>query len=422
MSATVIIGSQWGDEGKGKITDILAEKCDYVVRYQGGNNAGHTVVVGNDTFKLHLLPSGVIHKKKCMIANGVVLDPRALINEINDMESKNITVDLVIDPLTTLIFPYHNILDGISEDTLKDKKIGTTKKGIGPAYEDRIGRRSIRFIDLLDRDLFNKKLHTAFEIKKKIIEKVYEQRFSLVENEVFEEYFALGQKLKKYMGDVSLLVSKGVKTKNILFESAQGTFLDIAYGTYPFVTSSHPIAGSVFANVGFAAQNLNVVAVVKAYTTRVGEGPFLCELNDLLGEQMRKAGHEYGTTTGRPRRCGWLDLVMLKYSNRLNGFSSIAITKLDVLSGLDKIKVAISYTLDGKEVDYPLTIEQLERCSVTYKEFDGFSIDTSIKNYSHLPIEARDYLEFIEKYLDVPISMVSIGPEREATIIKNEIK
>jgi len=400
----------------------LAEKVDYVVRFQGGNNAGHTVVVGNDVFKLHLLPSGVIHKKKCMIANGVVLDPRVLVNEIDALEKKGIKVDLVIDPLTTIILPYHNVMDGIAEASLKDKKIGTTGKGSGPAYEDKVGRRSIRFIDLFDVEVFRKKLHENFELKKKIVEKVYERKFELDEEKIFTEYLMLAHKLRKYEGDVSHLVHEGIKNKKIIFESAQGTFLDITYGTYPYVTSSHPITGSVFTNIGFPPQKLEVVAIVKAYTTRVGSGPFLTELTDVTGEHLRDKGHEFGTTTGRPRRCGWLDLVMLKYSNRLNGFTSLAITKLDVLSGLEKIRVADKYILDGVEVNFPLTIEQLERCQVEYQEFDGFTIDSDIKDYNELDINARKYLEFIEDYLGVPISIVSIGPGREQTIIKKEIK
>jgi adenylosuccinate synthase len=412
---TVIVGSQWGDEGKGKITDILAEKADYVVRYQGGNNAGHTVVVGSEVFKLHILPSGVIHGKRCMIANGVVLDPRVLVKEIRSIEDKGIPVDLVIDPLTTLIMPYHNFMDGISEASLKEK-IGTTGKGIGPAYEDKVGRRAIRFIDLFSGS-FRDKLHDNFELKKKISQKVYGIKFDLDEDSVYEEYLELGKNLRKYIGDVSKLIYEA-KNKKIIFESAQGTFLDITYGTYPFVTSSHPISGSVFSNVGFPAEKLDVIAIVKAYTTRVGSGPFLTELKDKTGEHLRDKGHEFGTTTGRARRCGWLDLVMLKYSNRLNGFTSLAITKLDVLSGLDKIKVAVKYTLEGKEVEYPLTIEQLERCEVEYKEFKGFNVDPNEKKIEELMPAAREYLEFIEDFLKVPISIVSIGPKREETILR----
>jgi len=414
------VGSQWGDEGKGKVTDILAEKADYVVRYQGGNNAGHTVVVGNETFKFHLLPSGVIHGKKCMIANGVVLDPRVLIEEIEALRERGIEADLVIDPLTNIILPYHNVLDGISESSMGKSMIGTTKKGIGPAYEDKYGRRAIRFIDLLSKEVFRKKLHENFELKKKTVENVYNQKFELDEHQIFEEYTALAEKLRKYLGDVSKLVSEA-KDKKVIFEGAQGVFLDIAYGTYPFVTSSHPLSGAVFADVGIPPRKLEVVAIVKAYTTRVGKGPFLAELHGEEGDKIRETGNEYGTTTGRPRRCGWLDLVMLKYSHRLNGFSSLAITKLDVLSGLDKIKAATSYKMAGKEAEFPLTIEQLEKCEVIYKEFNGFTITGKEKKYSDLDGNAREYLEFIEKYLGVPISLISIGPKRSETIIRKKI-
>ena len=356
-----------------------------------------------------------------MIANGVVLDPRVLIKEIETIEKKGINVDLVIDPLTSIIMPYHNLLDGISETMLKDKKIVTTKKGIGPAYSDKYGRTSIRFIDLLDKDVFKKKLHDNFSLKKKIVEKVYEQKFDLDEDQIFSEYCKLGDRLRKYLGDVSSFVYEGLDAKNIVFESAQGTFLDIAYGTYPFVTSSHPISGAVFSEIGFGPRELQVIAIVKAYTTRVGSGPFLAELNDKTGEKIRDIGKEFGTTTGRPRRCGWLDLVMLKYSNRINGFSSLAITKLDVLSGLDKIKVAVKYTLSGKGINFPLSLKQLEKCQVEYKEFNGFEITGDEKSYEDLHENARLYLKFIELFLDVPISLVSIGPKRSETIIKKEI-
>lgn len=419
ISKLVIVGSQWGDEGKGKITDIFSKKADYVVRFQGGNNAGHTVVVGDEVFKLHLLPSGVIHKKKCMIANGVVLDPKVLLDEIKGLKEKNIEVDLVIDPLTTIIMPYHRLIDGLSETALGSKMIGTTKKGIGPAYEDKYGRRSIRFVDLLDQEVFKRKLHENILHKKNII-KAYNQEIQLNEDEIFEDYNNYANKLRKYLGDVSKLIYDS-DDKKVIFESAQGTFLDITYGTYPYVTSSHPISGAVFTDIGIPPQKLTVVAIVKAYTTRVGEGPFLAELNNEIGEKIREVGREYGTTTGRPRRCGWLDLVMLKYSTRLNGFTDLAITKLDVLSGLNKIKVATKYTRNGDEVEFPLTIDQLKKCEIEYTEFDGFNITGNEKTYDEIDLNAKKYLEFIEKYLSVPVSIVSIGPKRSETIIKKEV-
>jgi len=418
MKSVVVVGSQWGDEGKGKVTDILAKKSDCVVRYQGGNNAGHTVVVGDDIFKLHLLPSGIANGKKCCIASGVVLDPRVLIQEIETVKTKGIDVDLMIDPYTTIILPYHNVLDGISEKSLGDKKIGTTKKGIGPAYMDKYGRNAIRFIDLINEEIFRKKLHENFILKKKIVEDVYKQEFDLDEDKIFSEYVEIAKELKPFLGDVGGYV----QDKTVLFESAQGTFLDITYGTYPYVTSSHPISGAVFTDVGISPRKMKVVAIVKAYTTRVGEGPFLTELHDKVGEHLVEVGHEYGTTTGRKRRCGWLDLVMLKYSNRLNGFTDIAITKLDVLSGLDVIRVATKYRKDGVEANFPLSIEQLDGVKVEYVDFPGFRLSGEEKNYSDLPQNAKNYLQFIEDTLNVPISIVSVGPKRNETIIKREVE
>ncbi|MBU0756845.1 MAG: adenylosuccinate synthase [Nanoarchaeota archaeon] len=413
----VVVGSQYGDEGKGKVTDILAKDADYVVRYQGGNNAGHTVVVGTEVFKLHLLPSGVIYGKPSLIASGVVLDPRVVVQEVAKMKAMGKEVDIMIDPLTSIIMPYHNVMDGISETALKDNMIGTTKRGIGPAYADKYSRKGIRFVDLLDKDIFKKKLHENFILNKKIAEKVYGTDFGLDEDEIYKEYTNLAQQIKKYLGDVSKVVHDNIDSKKIVFESAQGTFLDITFGTYPYVTSSHPISGAVFTDVGFAPRRLDCVAIVKAYTTRVGSGPFLTELFDEDGKHMLDIGHEYGTTTGRPRRCGWLDLVMLKYSTRLNGFTSLAITKLDVLSGLKKVRVAVRYMIEGREVEFPLTIDQLEKCTVEYREFDGFTIDTNAKTLEELEPNARQYLRFMEDFLGVQISIVSIGPKRDETII-----
>lgn len=417
IGGLVIVGSQWGDEGKGKVTDIMCEKSDLVVRYQGGNNAGHTVVVGEEVFKFHLMPSGVVHGKKCCIANGVVLDPRVLMKEIKEVQKRGITVDIMIDPLTQIILPYHNELDGASEKELDDKKIGTTTRGIGPAYKDKYGRDGIRFIDLLDEKLFAKKLKKNYEHKKNILDKIYGIEIECTYEGILEEYNALADKLRKYLGDVSKEVYDSIHTKKVLFESAQGTFLDISYGTYPYVTSSHPISGAVFTDVGFPPTNLDVIAIVKAYTTRVGSGPFLCELNDEVGDHLVNVGQEFGTTTGRKRRCGWLDLVMLKYSNRINGFTDLAITKLDVLTGLEKIKVGVKYTMDGEVVNFPLTIDQLEKCIVEYKEFDGFTITGKERTYDELEENAKIYLKFIEDYLGVKISIVSIGPKRSETII-----
>lgn len=416
--ADVIIGTQWGDEGKGKITDILAKKADFIVRYQGGNNAGHTVVVKDKTYKLHLIPSGVIHEKHCLLGNGMVIDPEVLLGEIENLKKEGIKLKLSIDPLANIIMPYHKVLDGVSESVLQSKKIGTTNRGIGPAYEDKYGRRGIRFIDLFDKKIFEEKVKDNFRLKRKMVEKVYKRKFRLSRKKVISDYLEYADKLRKYLKDVSLTIYQAIENnKKVLFESAQGTFLDITYGTYPYVTSSHPLTGGIFTDVGIPPRELNVTGVVKAYTTRVGSGPFLTELVNKTGEQIRDIGNEYGTTTGRPRRCGWLDLEMIKYAKRLNGLNQIAITKLDVLSGVAKIKVALGYKLRGKKVSFPLTINQLKKCKVLYKEFNGFEISPSTKTYKDLPKNAKVYLKFIEKYLNTPISIVSIGPKRSETII-----
>jgi len=420
-TANVIYGTQWGDEGKGKITDILAKNADYVVRYQGGNNAGHTIVVKDKTYKLHLIPSGVIHEKHCLLGNGMAIDPEVLLDEIESLKKDGIKLNLSIDPLVNIIMPYHKLLDGISESALKSKKIGTTKRGIGPAYEDKYGRRGIRFIDLLDKTVFEDKVNENFKLKRKIIENVYKHKFGLSKKKTVSDYLGYADKLSKYLKDVSLTVYEALENnKKVLFESAQGTFLDITFGTYPYVTSSHPLTGAIFTDVGIPPQKLNTTGVVKAYTTRVGSGPFLTELLNKTGELIREKGKEYGTTTGRPRRCGWLDLEMIKYAKRLNGLDQIAITKLDVLSGIKKIKVAVSYSLKGKKVSFPLTINQLEKCKVQYKEFDGFDVSPNTKTYNDLPKNAKVYLSFIENYLNSPISIVSIGPKRSETILINK--
>ncbi len=413
VTPTIIIGSQWGDEGKGKITDLLSNDADLIVRFQGGNNAGHTIVVGEEVFKLHLLPSGVVMGKKNCIASGVVIDPFVLLEEIEKIENRGINIDLTIDPYCHMILPYHKEIDQSSESKLGNKKIGTTGKGIGPCYADKINRTGIRFVDFLDRDQFKNLLEINVEKKNSQYENCF---FSA--KDIFEKYLPLIPKLGKYLGDVSGIVYKNLKSKKIIFEGAQGTMLDISHGTYPFVTSSNTISGGVFTNVGFPPMNLNTVGIVKAYTTRVGSGPFPTELNDEMGEQIRKVGHEFGTTTGRPRRCGWLDLELLKYANRLNGFKQIALTKLDVLSGIEKIKVATSYKLNEKLMGYPLTVSQLESVSPVYKEFPGFEFDQDISDYNKLPKEAKEYIEFIEDQLNVPVKIVSTGPKRQQTIVR----
>ncbi|MFH1391916.1 MAG: adenylosuccinate synthase [Candidatus Diapherotrites archaeon] len=418
MSGTVIIGSQFGDEGKGKVTDFYGNNADLVVRYQGGNNAGHTVVIGNRILKFHLLPSGVAQGKRILIGAGVVLDPRVLKKEIENFKDK---VDLGIDPRTHIIMPWHNLEDEGREDSRGKTKIGTTKRGIGPAYADKAQRVGIRFEDLVDKNRLAEKIRDIFQVKKAILEKVYELKLPFDENSVLEEYSKLGKLFKPMLSDVSLEVCTALdQGKNVLFEGAQGTFLDNDFGTYPFVTSSHPISGGVSTGVGMPLNKIErIIGIVKAYTTRVGFGPFPTELKDEIGNHLVEKGNEFGTTTGRKRRVGWLDLPMMKTSMRLNGFSEIAITKLDVLSGLEKIKVCTSYTVGDKKIDlFPYSNKGLENAVANYEEFDGFKITGKEKNYSELDENARKYLDFIEKGIGAPIKLVSIGPEREETILK----
>ncbi len=421
MPAKVIIGAQWGDEGKGKITDMLSADADMVVRFQGGNNAGHTVIVDGKVFKFHLIPSGVIYDKPCLIASGVVLDPKVLLKEIAVLRENELEAKLQIDPHTNIIMPWHQQLDAAKEQGLGDRKIGTTKKGIGPCYAERITRTGIRFMDLLDSHLFRQKLESNYASSALILKGVYGQEPLQSQDQIYADYMAMAEQLRHCLADVGGLVNAAIaEGKNVIFEGAQGTFLDISYGTYPFVTSSHTISGGVFVNVGIPPQPLDSIGIVKAYTTRVGSGPFLTELHSEIGEHIRTVGKEFGTTTGRARRVGWLDLVMLKYAHRLNGFTQLAITKLDVLSGMEKIKVAVDYLLDGVSVSFPLSLSDLERCEAVYEEFEGFEIDSSMRTWEELPLAARKYLRFIDEYLGTNSTMISVGPGRKETILLPE--
>ena len=418
MPGTVIIGSQFGDEGKGKVTDYNSDKVDLVVRYQGGNNAGHTVVVEDKIFKFHLLPSGVVQGKRTLIAAGVVLDPRVLKKEIADLGGK---IDLGVDPRTHIIMPWHNLEDSGREESRSKIKIGTTKRGIGPCYADKCQRIGIRFEDLIDKNRLAEKIRDVYPIKKAILEKVYNLKLDFDENSVLEEYSKLGVEFKKYLSDVSMEVCEALEQKkNVLFEGAQGTFLDNDFGTYPFVTSSHPISGGAPTGVGIPINSIeSVIGIVKAYSTRVGNGPFPTELDGEEAHTLREAGGEYGTTTGRPRRVGWLDMPMMRTSMRLNGFTEVAITKLDVLSGLGKLKIAKSYTVGDKEINYfPYSNKGLEQAKPNYIEFEGFTISGKEKTYAELEPNARKYLEFIEKEMKCPIKIIGIGPGREETIVK----
>ena len=418
MPGIVVLGAQWGDEGKGKIIDFLGENCSAVVRFQGGNNAGHTVVVGEKTFKFHLLPSGIVREKQCMLGSGVIIDPKVLLQELEKLNGE-MKINLSIDPRCHIIMPYHVLRDG-AEEAKAGKKIGTTGRGIGPCYADRASRKSIRFEDLVDERKLKQKLQEIFPIKKEILEKVFGIQVPFSEEQVFKEYSEYGRKLKPFLKDVSIECSHLMQNgSQVLFEGAQGTFLDLSYGTYPFVTSSHPTIGGLFSGVGIGIQGINrIIGVSKAYCTRVGAGPMPTELEGKLADSLREKGKEYGTTTGRPRRIGWLDLVQLNAAKRLNGLTELAITKLDVLSGLKEILVATHYEFDDKKIDFvPYSTDELDECLPVFKHLNGFALSGKEKSFSELPIEAQDYLKFIESSTKLPIKIVSFGAERTQTLM-----
>jgi len=426
MSNTVVIGAQWGDEGKGKIVDLLTEKADLIVRFQGGNNAGHTLVVEGEQVILHLIPSGVLHQgKKCAIGNGVVLDPKVFCEELDTLAEKGVDVRsdrIVVSPKTQVILPYHKHLDVARESAKKgEAKIGTTGRGIGPCYEDKVQRSGVRAADLVDMDLLRTKVEAALLEKNVLFEKLYGVK-PLTVDEVIEEVRPYAERVAKHLSDVSGDILDMEKAgKHVLFEGAQGTHLDIDHGTYPYVTSSNTVAGNASAGTGCGPGKLeNIVAVVKAYTTRVGGGPFPTELSDEDGEHLQQKGVEFGATTGRRRRCGWLDLVMLRESMRLNGPTGIAMTKLDVLDGLDEVKLCTKYAYEGREVDYPPQRENaMAHVTPVYEAMPGWSEDvTGCKTFDELPQAAKNYIARIEEILGVPVTIVSVGPDREQTIIR----
>ncbi len=421
MTAKIIIGAQWGDEGKGKIVDLLSSDCDVVARYQGGANAGHTVIVGNKKFILHLIPTGILHEKVlCMIGNGVVLDPEAFFDEINFLNENGISAEgrILIYPNTHIIMPYHKILDRLSES--KDQKIGTTGKGIGPAYTDKVSRIGIQAIDLLNEKILKQKIEFNLRLKNIILRNHYHAD-EISFDQIFEEVLEYSKKLLTYISkDSSILSDAILNGKRVLIEGAQGALLDVDHGTYPFVTSSNPTIGGALTGLAISPKMIGeTIAVVKAYTTRVGEGPFPTEIRNEIGESLRKNGSEYGATTGRPRRCGWLDLNLLKYSNQINGFDSIAITKLDVLSSFDEIKVCTDYKIRNITLDYfPVDSETLSIVEPNYVTFGGWKTNiTGINKYSDIPVEAKEYLKFIEDYLGIKIKIISTGSERSETIL-----
>jgi adenylosuccinate synthase len=423
MSAFIVLGAQWGDEGKGKMTDYLAEKAEVVVRFQGGNNAGHTVEVGEKQYKLHLIPSGILYGNKLnVIGNGVVLDPKAMFEEISYLEDLGVKVtpeNLVISDRAQIIMPYHKLLDSLKEKARGKNDIGTTGKGIGPCYTDKVERSGIRVCDLLHSEVFKEKLQENIKAKNEIITKVYEENVLDFEA-IYNEYLAFAEKMRPYVKDISVIVYDEIKAgKKVLFEGAQGTLLDIDYGTYPYVTSSNTIAGGVCTGAGIGPTMISsAVGIAKAYTTRVGKGPFPTELEDETGEWIREKGFEYGVTTGRARRCGWLDLVILKSSARVSGLTSFVVTKIDTLAGLEKIKVCVGYKLEGKVIDYfPASLEDLAKCEPIYEEFEGWDESaSSARSYEELPDNAKKYLRRIEEFTGVKISIVSVGPRRDQTI------
>jgi adenylosuccinate synthase len=420
---TVLVGLQWGDEGKGKVIDVLSKDAAYIVRYQGGNNAGHTVVVDGVSFVFHLLPSGILHSgKTCVIANGVVIDPAVLLEEMMMIGAKGYSVGerLKISDRAHVIFPYHRILDGLRE-TKRQHKIGTTGRGIGPCYADKAFRCGIRMGDLLNPHLLREKLRDNLKEKNEVFKKVYKHSgFSLPK--LYATYWAYGQKLKKHICDTSVVLNDATTHKqSILFEGAQGTFLDIDFGTYPFVTSSNTISAGACTGSGVAPTKINrIMGVIKAYTTRVGEGPFVTEFPKELDEDIRSKGREFGATTGRPRRCGWFDAVMVRHAVVLNGADSLAMMKLDVLDSLPSIKVCVAYRYKGKTVkQFPHDLEFIKGAKPLYREFSGWKITTSkIRSYEQLPRAAKEYITIIEELCEAPISIVSVGSDREETLFR----
>ena len=418
MPSQVVIGAQWGDEGKGKIIDILAQKSDYIVRYQGGNNAGHTVVIDGESFILHLIPSGILHKGRiCIIGNGVVINPAALIEEIEMLKKRGIKVDsnLLISEQAHIIFPYHWMMDEQREKSKGDGKIGTTKRGIGPCYTDKVARSGIRMADLLDDEVFAKKLKENLKEKNAILHNVYGFSGYSFE-ELYKQYIGYRDNIKKYITNTAVVINEALdKGKEVLFEGAQGTLLDVDYGTYPYVTSSNATAGGACTGTGVGPSRIGkVIGVVKAYTTRVGEGPFPTEFDDTLMKIIREKGKEFGATTGRPRRCGWFDSLIVRYAVMVNGIKEIVVTKLDVLDCLEKIKICTGYKYKGKLYKhFPANTEMLLKLEPVYEELPGWLCDTSVaKNYKDLPKNAKRYLERLSDVCGVKISMVSIGSER----------
>ena len=426
MSGTVVVGMQWGDEGKGKITDFLSRDADVVTRYQGGDNAGHTIKQNGQTYHLRTIPSGILHADKtCVLGNGIVLNPKSLVAEIARLHEAGVsTANLVISDRAHIILPYHIALDKAQENYRDDNKIGTTNRGIGPAYTDKAERSGIRMVDLLDKDTFAKKLATNLKFKNELLTKIYQQA-ALDYDEIFNEFYDYGQQLKDYVVDSSELLNDRIdKNENLLFEGAQATMLDLDHGTYPFVTSSNPTAGGACVGAGVGPRRMeNIVGVVKAYTTRVGAGPFPAEQDNEVGEYLRQTGHEFGTVTGRSRRCGWFDAAVVRYAAMLNSLDYLAVTRLDILDGLEKINICTGYRCKGEVLEeYPESLTVLEQVEPIYEELPGWKTGISAcRTYADLPENARKYVERISELVGVPLGIISVGPDREQTIVLRRI-
>ncbi|WP_117168009.1 adenylosuccinate synthase [Paraliobacillus sediminis] len=424
MSSVVVVGTQWGDEGKGKITDFLSQNAEVVARYQGGNNAGHTIKFDGITYKLHLIPSGIFFKEKvCVLGNGMVIDPKAIKEELKYLHDKGVSTDnLRISNRAHVILPYHLRLDALQEEEKGINKIGTTKKGIGPAYMDKAARVGIRIVDLLDKEAFREKLEQNLAEKNRLFSKVYEIEEMRVED-ILEEYYQYGQEIAKYVVDTSVVLNDALdQGRRVLFEGAQGVMLDIDQGTYPFVTSSNPIAGGVTIGSGVGPSKINhVVGVSKAYTTRVGDGPFPTELHDETGDRIREIGNEYGTTTGRPRRVGWFDSVVVRHARRVSGITDLSLNSIDVLTGIETLKICTAYRYKGTVMEeFPASLKVLADCEPIYEEMPGWNVDiTGVKSLHELPENARHYLERISQLTQIPLSIFSVGPDRMQT---NEVR
>ncbi|GIP00862.1 adenylosuccinate synthase [Paenibacillus sp. FSL W8-0187] len=420
MSTVVVVGTQWGDEGKGKITDYLAESADVVARYQGGNNAGHTILIDGKKFKLSLIPSGVFYKDKtCVIGNGMVVNPAALIEEINYIHDNGFSTDnLVISDRAHVIMPYHMVLDALEEDRKGPNKIGTTRKGIGPCYMDKAARNGIRIADLMDAEEFELKLRHLVKEKNQVITQVYGGEELNVE-EILTQYLEYAEIIRKYVRDTSVILNDAIDAnQKVLFEGAQGVMLDIDQGTYPFVTSSNPSAGGVCIGSGVGPSKIQqVIGVAKSYTTRVGDGPFPTELDNEIGEYIREKGHEYGTVTGRARRVGWFDSVVVRHARRVSGITGLSLNSLDVLSGLETVKICTAYKFRGEEIThYPASLKMLAECEAIYEELPGWNEDiTGAKTLEDLPENTRRYVERVSELTGIPIAIFSVGRNREQT-------